>query len=160
MRHIFITAMLLLQAFTYTYAADKEDVSSVLDRFHSAAASADWDTYFGLMTDDAIFLGTDVSERWDKPTFQGYAAGAPNGWSYDLKERHVNFTPDGNTAWFDEVLMNAKYGTSRGTGVVIRTASGWKISQYHLTFPIPNDLAAGITQQIQTFEQRQNSGQK
>lgn len=160
MKQILIVMFFFVQGFSYAYAADEDAVSSALDRFHGAAASADWNTYFGLMTDDAIFLGTDVSERWDKPTFQGYAAGAPNGWRYDLKERHINFTPDGNTGWFDEVLVNAKYGTSRGTGVVIRTPSGWKISQYHLTFPIPNDLAAGITQQIQTFEQRQNSGQK
>lgn len=159
MRPILIALMVIFLSSAATYADDRQDVSTVLDGFHGAAATADWDTYFGLMTDDSIFLGTDAGERWDKPTFQGYASQAPNGWRYDLKERHINFTPDGNTAWFDEILVNKKYGTSRGTGVVIRTPSGWRIAQYHLTFPIPNDLADGITQQIQTFEQRQNSGQ-
>lgn len=136
----------------------RSQVSQTLDAFHAAASEADWDTYFGLMSDDAIFLGTDSSERWDIPTFKGYAL-PTNGWTYVMRERHINFTPDGNSAWFDELLNNEKYGTSRGTGVLIRTDNGWKISQYHLTFPIPNDLAAGFTKQIQAFEERQKTGQ-
>ena len=161
MRQLFvvITFFISMSAPTLADGHAEKAVAKTLDGFHEAASKADWDTYFGLMSDDAIFLGTDVTERWDKPTFQAYAA-ASIGWTYALKERHINFTPDGNTAWFDEVLHNAKYGTSRGTGVVIRTNSGWKISQYHLVFPIPNDLAEGFTQQIQIFEERQKAGQK
>jgi ketosteroid isomerase-like protein len=138
---------------------DKQAVSETLDAYHTAASKADWDTYFGLMSDDAIFLGTDANERWDKETFQSYAT-PTKGWTYTVTERHINFTPDGNSAWFDELLSNSKYGTSRGTGVLIRVNDGWKISQYHLTFPIPNDIADGITQQIQVFEERQKMGQK
>ncbi|NVJ99661.1 MAG: nuclear transport factor 2 family protein [Alphaproteobacteria bacterium] len=134
-------------------------VADTLDSFHEAASKANWKTYFGLLTEDSIFLGTDASERWDKATFQSYAL-PTKGWTYVLRERHINFTPDGNTAWFDELLDNEKYGTSRGTGVVIRTEGGWKISQYHLIFPIPNDLAEGFTKQIQVFEERQKAGQK
>lgn len=139
-------------------ADDKADIAVVLDRLHENAATADWDAYFALYTDDAIFLGTDVAERWDKATFQSYASQS-KGWVYQMRERHIDLTPDGNSAWFDEVLDSKNYGTSRGTGVVIRTPTGWKIAQYNLTFPIPNDLADGITQQIQTFEARQKSGQ-
>lgn len=159
MKSLFRILIVACFAAAATKADDKADVSAVLDDLHSAAAAADWPRYFALYTDDAIFLGTDVTERWDKPTFQGYASRS-NGWTYTLRERNIDLTPDGDHAWFDEVLDNAKYGTSRGTGVVIRTPSGWKIAQYHLVFPIPNDLAAGITQQIQTFEARQKSGQK
>jgi len=137
---------------------EKAAVDTVLSSFHEAASKADWATYFNLMSEDSIFLGTDVTERWTKEVFQNYAA-KTKGWTYALVERHINFTPDGNSAWFDEVLTNDNYGTSRGTGVVIRTKDGWKISQYHLVFPIPNDIAAGITQQIQTFEAKQKLGQ-
>lgn len=152
---------IFLMAFAVTGLAradDKAEVSAVLSELHDAASKADWARYFALYTDDAIFLGTDATERWDKPTFQAYAA-ASNGWTYRMTERNIDITPDGDHAWFDELLVNAKYGSSRGTGVVIRTPSGWKIAQYHLVFPIPNDLAEGITQQIQTFEARQKSGQ-
>ena len=45
-------------------SAKIESISEVLDAFHNAAARADWTTYFDLMSDDAVFIGTDVSERW------------------------------------------------------------------------------------------------
>jgi hypothetical protein len=32
--------------------------------------------------------------------------------------------------------------------VLIRTSDGWRIAQYHLTIPIPNDLAAELTTRI------------
>jgi len=161
MRQLFIAALLLL-AFASAPAAsdtDKVSVDNALSSFHEAASKGDWDAYFGLMSEDAIFLGTDASERWDKDTFRNGYAAKSKGWTYIMRERHINFTPDGNSAWFDELLDNEKYGTSRGTGILIRTNAGWKISQYHLTFPIPNDLADGITQQIHTFETRQKMGQ-
>lgn len=155
----FIVLLLVIAAPVRADNSDKSSVDEVLTRFHDAASQANWDTYFDLMSKDAIFLGTDAGERWSKSVFKDYAS-KTMGWTYALHERHINFTPDGNSAWFDELLYNDKYGTSRGTGILIRTPSGWKISQYHLTFPLPNDLAAGITQQIQTFEARQKAGQK
>jgi len=158
----FLIAVVVFFALSHVAEAgdtEKEKVDKVLTGFHDAASKADWDTYFGLMSDDAIFLGTDASERWTKPVFKEYAV-KTDGWTYHLTERHITLTPDGNSAWFDELLVNDKYGTSRGTGILIRTEVGWKISQYNLVFPIPNDLAAGITQQIQTFEARQKLGQK
>ena len=50
-------------------------VADVLDRYHRAAATADWDFYFDLLSKDAVFLGTDVSERWPKAVFREYADG-------------------------------------------------------------------------------------
>jgi ketosteroid isomerase-like protein len=153
MKYLAIIAAMFLANITAN-ADDKADISSVLDQLHANAASASWDAYFALYTDDAIFLGTDATERWDKTTFQSYAS-QTKGWVYSMTERNIDLTPDGDHAWFDELLMSANYGTSRGTGILIRTDAGWKIAQYHLVFPIPNDLATGITQQIQTFEARQ-----
>jgi hypothetical protein len=39
--------------------------------------------------------------------------------------------------------------------VLIRSDDGWKISQYHLTFPIPNELAGKVTDEIKAFESEQ-----
>ena len=55
-------------------------------------------------------------------------------------------------AWFDELLDSQSYGTSRGTGTLVLTPDGWKVSQYALTFPIPNDLAKDMTSTIKAFE--------
>ncbi len=128
-----------------------EAIEDVLDAYHQAAAVGDWDTYFDLMSENSVFLGTDVGERWTREEFRAYA-GNRSGWIYRTVDRHIDFTPDGDTAWFDEVLDSASYGTARGSGVVINTGAGWKISQYHLTFPIPNELVGEIIQQIKAFE--------
>jgi hypothetical protein len=126
-------------------------INKVLDDYHQAAANGEWDTYFDLMSDDAVFIGTDAGERWVKQEFRQYSSGS-NGWVYTPQQRNVNITPDGLSAWFDEALLSQSYGSSRGTGVLMLTVVGWKISQYHLTLPIPNGIVRGITDQIKEYE--------
>ena len=152
-----LVASLMFACTLMTAAADvhaskhEAAVDVTLNALHASATAANWETYFQQYTDDAIFIGTDAGERWDMPTFKGFAS-KTKGWEYKLKNRHIILGPDEKTAWFDEILDSTNYGTSRGTGVLIRTKNGWKVAQYHLTFPIPNDLAKGFTEQIQSFE--------
>jgi hypothetical protein len=132
-------------------------ISQVLDRLHASAAKSDGDAYFDLFAKDAVFIGTDASERWTIAAFRAYALplfAQGKGWSYTPRLRHVTLAqiPCGCIAWFDEILDSAHYGTSRGTGVVTLTPAGWKIEQYALTFPIPNDMAGDITAKIEAFE--------
>jgi ketosteroid isomerase-like protein len=49
------------------------EINVTLDTWHKAAADANYNTYFNLMTDDAIFIGTDATENWNKTAFQAYA---------------------------------------------------------------------------------------
>lgn len=132
---------------------DRLAVISVLDSFHQAAAQGDWDTYFDLMTEQAVFLGTDARERWVRNEFEDYAR-RRSGWTYVPQQRNIDFSANGNSAWFDELLISENYGSSRGTGVLLLTPQGWKIAQYHLTFPIPNELVGEITAAIKAFEAR------
>jgi hypothetical protein len=127
--------------------AERAAVDSVLTTLHQSASTADWDRYFDLYAPDAVFFGTDATERWGITEFRGYAT-ASNGWTYTPTERHIFLDADANTAWFDERLENASYGETRGTGVLVKGDSGWKISQYNLTIPIPNDLAKAFVEQI------------
>ncbi len=39
-------------------------------------------------------------------------------------------------------------GACRGSGVLVLSGGAWKIAQYNLSIPIPNDLADGVTKQI------------
>lgn len=135
-------------------AADKKAINATLDGIHEHAGTGNWGAYFDLYTDDAIFLGTDITERWDMAAFKAYADAHPSGWKYWMVERHIDFTPDGNSAWFDEILDTKKYGKSRGTGILVRTPKGWKVAQYHLTFPIPNDIFVDVVKDIRAFEAR------
>ncbi len=160
---LIITVMLVITSITASAKStedtrvERQQINQTLDALHRHASTADWNEYFNLYSDDAIFIGTDVTERWDIITFRKYAIKAKNGWTYRPTERHIAITPEGKAAWFDEILDSENYGTSRGTGTLIKTDKGWKIAQYHLTFPIPNDLAKGITDKIKEYEKIQQA---
>jgi hypothetical protein len=153
-----VLALTLLATPTFAQPADESAaVGQVLDKFHAAAAHSDFDGYFGLFTPDGVFIGTDAHERWTVSEFKAYARpafAAGKGWVYAPRERHVTIAPIPCrcVAWFDELLDSKAYGTSRGTGVLVKTDKGWKIAQYALTFPIPNDLARDVTERIKAFE--------
>jgi ketosteroid isomerase-like protein len=119
------------------------DIDNVLDAFHEAAAEGDKPRYLGLMTEDAVFLGTDEWERWPKnPDFTDYVDSRfrdGSGWAYRSVERHVDVSDDGNVAWFDEVVFSETSGRFRGTGVLLRGEDGWKIAQYALSFLVFNE---------------------
>jgi ketosteroid isomerase-like protein len=141
-------------------AADDGSVAAieeVLDSFHQAASKADGDLYFSLFAEGAVFIGTDATERWSVDEFRAYAEpyfAEGHGWTFTKTERHVDLSAEGTTAWFDEMLWNDTYGVCRGTGVLVLTEEGWRIAQYHLTFPIPNELSAEITARIKEFQEK------
>ena len=127
--------------------ADRTAVDRVLDDWHDAAAHADEARYFDHIAPGGIFLGTDVTERWEKEAFRAYAHphfAKGKAWSFKAIERHVTFAPDGAMAWFDERLDTEKLGTARGGGIVVRSPSGWQIAQYDLSIPIPNERFAEV----------------
>ncbi len=126
-------------------------VEAVLDRFYQTASTGDFDGYFDLFHEDGVFLGTDGGERWTVAEFKKFAR--PHfkdgtAWSFEPKTQNVTLGPSGRFAWFDEVLESKSYGVCRGSGVAIRTESGWKIGQYNLTVPIPNDLLRDFVARI------------
>lgn len=136
-------------------AAAVATVSSVLDTLHDAAAQADFDRYFGVFVDDGVFLGTDATERWTVTEFKDYTRArfeSGGGWAYTMNERHITIGPNGSVAWFDESLYNENLGVTRGSGVLVREAGSWKIAQYNLTIPVPNDLARQVVRMIRENE--------
>jgi hypothetical protein len=132
-------------------AAEAAAAEAVLSDLHRLASEADFGAYFQLFTPDAVFMGTDATERWSVDDFRGYAS-ASSGWTYEMTERNLFLDEDGRTAWFDERLENANYGETRGTGVLLRTEDGWEIAQYNLTIPVPNDLAREFVDRIRELE--------
>jgi ketosteroid isomerase-like protein len=125
--------------------------AATLDRLHAAASEADGAAYFALFAPDAVFLGTDATERWTVEQFRAYAEpffARGQGWTYVPTERHVSVNGAGDVAWFDERLSNAKYGEVRGTGVLVRHGERWLVAQYNLAFPVPNALAPDLVERI------------
>lgn len=133
-----------------------QKIDKVLNDFHQFAANAQAKPYFDLLSKDAVFLGTDATERWTKGEFKFFVVpyfSKGTGWLYTPKQRDINLINDAQVAFFDEILLSKSYGTCRGSGVLIKTKQGWKISQYNLSIPMPNGIAKALVKQIKTFEQ-------
>ena len=127
-----------------------KDLNALLDGLHQDAHEGNFNTYFSRYSSDAIFLGTDKTERWTLEEFKDYARPTfddGHGWTYLVLER--NWEGDGNTRWFDEILFNEKLGHCRGTGVVKLIDKEWKIVHYALTMLVPNSIAADVGSQTQ-----------
>jgi uncharacterized protein (TIGR02246 family) len=134
-------------------SSPEADVAAVLDRLNAASTAADGEAYFALFTPDARFVGTDATEHWTLSQFRAYAApvfARGRGWSYPATERTITIAPIDCRciAWFEEKLINASYGVTRGSGVLRLTDDGWKIEQYVLSFAVPNDRADAVVQVI------------
>lgn len=130
---------------------DEEAVAKALDSLHDAAAKADEARYFGLFVPGAIFLGTDPGERWTSEAFHDWAKpyfSSGSAWTYTPRARHIYFAPGNDVAWFDETLDNAKLGECRGSGVLVRQGGQWRIAQYNLSVPVPNDLMGSVVEMI------------
>ncbi|CAN0606751.1 unnamed protein product [Ectocarpus sp. 12 AP-2014] len=109
-------------------------------------------------------MGTDDWERWPLAEFTEYVDGrfsGGGGWSYASEERHMDFSSDGNTAWFDEIMVSPRWGRFRGTGVLIRVADDWKLAHYSLTALVPNERFQDVSAIAnECFEARAQSGEE
>ncbi|MBL8612365.1 MAG: serine hydrolase [Myxococcales bacterium] len=123
-------------------AHPEQVIGKVLDGWHAAAARADENAYFAAFAKNGVFMGTDATERWDVAAFRAYAHpffAKGKAWSFRPVKRTVTMAPGGESAWFDEDLDTPNLGPARGTGVVVRDGATYKIAQYNLSVPIPND---------------------
>jgi len=125
-------------------------IDRALDAFHDAAAKGNAEAYFALLPDDAVFLGTDATERWTGADFRRFAApyfrGRP-AWIYVPLQRRIDLVAH-NVASFDELLDNEAYGICRGSGVMVQRDGRWVLRQYNLSIPVPNALARSVVARI------------
>ena len=140
-----IAALALSQSATAAPNAEAQ-VAEVLDRLNQASSTADETTYFSLFTPDARYVGTDATEHWTMAQFRAFAEPwfkRDSAWSFPATSRTITIAPIDCRciAWFEEKLNSAAYGETRGSGVMRLTDDGWKIEQYVLSLPVPNDKA-------------------
>ena len=127
-----------------------DEVNTLLDNWHKAAANADEDVFFGSMSEDAIYLGTDATERWERDEMKKLMKAIferETAWDFKVKMRAVYLSDDKHMAWFEEAL-NTWMGECRGSGVVQKTDEGWKIKHYNLALAVPNDKMDGVMKLI------------
>jgi hypothetical protein len=148
-----------------TSSPSVDAVYSLLDDFHNAASNGDFDQYFSCFHPNGRFIGTDKTENWTATEFKEYSRPhfglGKSAWTFvPLQEsRKCDIFPgaDGTPAFatFDEHLVSDSFGTTcRGTGSAVWDASKerWLISQFHLSFPIPNPLAEDMCKSIGDYE--------
>jgi hypothetical protein len=142
---MFLTVTLLLfssfASYTNPENKEQEQITIVLDNWHKAAADANAKLYFGALTDDAVFIGTDATENWNKKEFEAFAKpyfDKGKAWDFKPLERHIYLSKDQKTAWFDE-LLDTWMKVCRGSGVMVKVGNEWKIQHYVLSMTVPND---------------------
>ncbi|CAL68040.1 nuclear transport factor 2 family protein [Christiangramia forsetii] len=127
--------------------AVKRQINKTIGSWHKAAASAKFEDYFELMTEDAIFIGTDATENWTLPEFKKFSKpyfDAGKAWSFSTLERNLYVHENIMLAWFDE-LLDTQMGICRGSGVLMKEDGKWKIHHYVLSIAIPNENVDEIT---------------
>ena len=142
--------LLVSLIFIFNIKADDQvnQINALLDGLHNDAHKGSYEAYFNRYSHDAVFLGTDKTERWTIEEFKAYAKPAfldGHGWTYKVVDRNIE--GGGNTRWFDEIVFNEKLGHCRGTGVVKLINGKWKIANYALTMLIPNSVAEEVGSQ-------------
>ncbi len=119
----------------------EKEVGAFIDKWHQAAATADETAYFGAMSADGVFLGTDATERWvrdDMAKAMEKAFAGKSAWDFKSRNRQIMLSADGRYAWWDE-LLDTWMGVCRGSGVLERDGQTWKIKHYDLAVTVPND---------------------
>ncbi|MEW2920946.1 nuclear transport factor 2 family protein [Muricauda sp. ANG21] len=127
---------------------EEEKINTVLDDWHLAAANADFEAYFGKMTKDAVFIGTDAMENWQNKEFKAFSKPYFNrgkAWSFTSVQRNIYINKAKDFAWFDE-LLDTQMKICRGSGVLRKENGQWKIAHYVLSIAVPNENVDELVQ--------------
>jgi hypothetical protein len=93
------------------------------------------------MTENGIYLGTDKTEKWTRDEMKEWSKEyfeRESAWAFTVIGREVSLSKDGKTAWFNEKL-DTWMGVCKGTGVLVKQESGWKIALFDLSVTVDND---------------------
>ena len=121
--------------------SEKQNITTILDNWHKAAGAANYEAYFGAMSEESIFIGTDATENWNKKQFQAFAKpyfDKGKAWNFKAIERNIYFSENRKMVWFDE-LLSTQMKICRGSGVLVQENGQWKIKHYVLSMTVPND---------------------
>ncbi|MCT4613873.1 MAG: nuclear transport factor 2 family protein [Marinifilaceae bacterium] len=139
MKYLFAFFVIFSSQFAISQNVSESEINKFLDQWHLAAAKADFKSYFGAMSKDCIYMGTDKSETWTKKDFMAFAKPffkRKSAWDFNAKSRNI-YSKNG-IIWFNE-LLDTWMGMCRGSGVIVKHKNTYKLVQYHLSVTIDND---------------------
>jgi ketosteroid isomerase-like protein len=154
----FCLNVVLISSFVSGYGQGAvNDVNQFINAWHMAASNADATTFFESMAEDAVYIGTDATERWTKSEFVTFAKpyfDRGKAWDFKPRDRDIHVTSDGQSVWFSE-LLDTWMGVCRGSGVLVKTGKGWKLQQYHLSVTVPNAIIKEFITLVDDFEKKE-----
>lgn len=127
-----------------------KQLDSLINAWHHAASKGDEEKFFGAMTEDAIYIGTDPTERWKRDELKAWSKkyfDEETAWDFKPLSRTIEIGDSDTMAWFDE-LLDTWMGTCRSTGILKKVDDQWKIIYYHLSVALPNDQLDGYRKLI------------
>jgi hypothetical protein len=136
-----ILLIILISSTTQAQNNETKLVNTMLDAWHKAAAEVRFNDYFNAMANESVYIGTDATENWNKKAYMAYAKphfDKGKAWSFTALERNVYFDASYKIAWFDE-LLDTQMKICRGSGILEKVGTEWKIKHYVLSMTIPND---------------------
>ena len=132
-----------------------QQVNAFVDNWHDDAAHARM-RYFDKMAPDAVYVGTDRDELWQRDAFREwgrkYFEGKQAAWVFHASRRNVYATPDGSLIWFDELLDTENMRHCMASGVIRKTAAGFEIVHYQLSLAVPNAVARQVIEVVKAAE--------
>lgn len=142
MKKLFLITLLSCTVSFSIAQTDTTALHKFIDAWHLAATQANATAYFGSIADHGIFIGTDATEHWTKQQFLSFAKpyfDRGKAWDFKAYNRKLHVSNNGQFVWFSE-LLTTWMGVCRGSGILEKTANGWKIQQYHLSVTVPNEI--------------------
>ena len=137
---------IIVSVFSWSQETTEKKIEAILTAWHKAASDADFETYFGLMTEKGVFIGTDATENWQNTEFKAYAKphfDKGKAWSFTAIERNIYLNDNQDFAWFDE-LLDTQMKICRGSGVLKKIDGEWKIAHYVLSLTVPNEKVSEV----------------
>ncbi|MGB5204131.1 nuclear transport factor 2 family protein [Eudoraea sp.] len=141
MNKLLVITLMLCAGQLIAQEEPKTEVNELINKWHKAASEADFDTYFGILAGDGVFIGTDASENWQNDDFRAFSKpyfDRGKAWSFTTIERNIYMNESENFAWFDE-LLDTRMEICRGSGVLQKEDGKWRIKHYVLSITIPNE---------------------
>lgn len=123
----------------------KENIHQIIDQWHQAAATANFDHYFSLMTTDAVFIGTEATENWNRKEFEEFSKpyfDRGKAWSFTSLQRNLYHS---NEVYYFDELLDTQMGICRGSGIIKKEEGVYKIAHYVLSIAVPNEHVSALT---------------
>ena len=139
-----------------TIVKEEIQLQNLINDWHKDAAIGDLESFFEKMDKNAIYLGTDASEKWTTDELKEFCKihfADGNGWDFKPIKREIYFNEKMDFAWFDEQL-NTWMGVCMSSGVLIKTNDGWKIKHYQLSMAVPNDIVNDFIKMVEAYNKK------